>query len=116
MQPLRKYILTLFIITIAVAAKAQTVFKTPSGAKDHLSSCRTVKNVSEEISVEKAKDLGLTPCKICKPANIYGTSIAPDHKAQGQGNTVQCEGKTKSGTRCRHKTRIANGYCFQHQP
>ena len=30
--------------------------------------------------------------------------------------TVQCKGLTKSGTRCKHMTRIANGYCFQHQP
>jgi hypothetical protein len=27
---------------------------------------------------------------------------------------VQCKGITQSGTRCRHVTRIANGYCFQH--
>ena len=113
---MRSILLSIISTCLVLCCNSQTVFKTPSGAKYHLSTCRTVKNVSEEISVEKAKDLGLTPCKICKPANIYGTSIAPDHKAQGQGNTVQCKGKTKSGTRCRHKTRIANGYCFQHQP
>ena len=30
--------------------KAQTVYKTPSGSKYHLASCRMVKNVSSEIS------------------------------------------------------------------
>jgi hypothetical protein len=29
--------------------------------------------------------------------------------------TTQCFGLTKAGTRCKNMTRIANGYCFQHQ-
>ena len=73
-----------------------------------------VKNVSEEISISKARELGLQPCKICKPVDIYAT--ASPNKAQGEGVTVQCKGITKAGTRCKHMTRIANGYCFQHQP
>lgn len=116
MQPLRKYILTLFIITIAVAAKAQTVFKTPSGQKYHLASCRMVKNVSQEITLNEAKESGLQPCKICKPQNIYAAGTPAPHKAQGENSTVQCNGYTKAGNRCKHKTSIANGYCYQHQP
>lgn len=74
-----------------------------------------VKNVSEEITTAKAIELGLEPCKICKPVNIYGNAPTV-HKAQGQTNTAQCKGKTKAGTRCKHMTSIANGYCYQHQP
>ncbi len=112
---MRKY-LVIACLLIGASSAGQTVFKTPSGAKYHLASCRMVKNVSEEISVATAKELGLMPCKICKPANIYTASESVVHKAKGQDKTVQCKGLTKSGTRCKHKTRIGNGYCFQHQP
>lgn len=90
-------------------------YKTPSRAKYHLATCRTVKNVSEEITISQAKELGLEPCKICKPQSIY-TSGSTTNKAQGQSTTVQCSGTTKAGTRCKHMSRVANGYCFQHQP
>ncbi len=112
------YKLLLFITGafLSLNIHAQTVFKTPSGAKYHLATCRSVKNVSEEISADEAIKLGLTPCKICNPQNIYAGAAPPPHKAQGQSTTVQCNGLTKSGTRCKHKTSIANGFCFQHQP
>jgi hypothetical protein len=103
------------LLLLPLSIKAQTVFKTPSGAKYHLATCRMVKNVSEEISVSKAKELGLQPCKICNPQNIYAAGTTP-HKAQGQNVTVQCKGFTKAGSRCKHMTSIANGYCYQHQP
>ena len=103
------------LLLLSVSAKAQTVFKTPSGVKYHLATCRMVKNVSEEITVSKARELGLQPCKICSPQNIYAAGVSP-HKAQGQSETVQCNGLTKAGSRCKHKTSIANGYCYQHQP
>jgi hypothetical protein len=104
------------LLLLSFSLKAQFVYKTPSGAKYHLASCRMVKNTSVKITVEQAIDLGLTPCKICQPGlqNNNGSS-SPGH-AQGQGQSVQCKGTTKAGTRCRHMTRIANGYCFQHQP
>ncbi|WP_350028985.1 DUF5763 domain-containing protein [Flavobacterium terrisoli] len=40
----------------------------------------------------------------------------PCHRGRGQSQTVQCKGTTKKGTRCKHMTSIANGYCFQHNP
>lgn len=104
----------LAFLLISVSVKAQTVYKTPSGAKYHTATCQMVKNVSEQITVAQAKESGLQPCKICNPVNIYSSSLS--NKAQGQGPTVQCKGITKAGTRCKHMTRIANGYCFQHQP
>ena len=111
----KKCVLTLFVFVFSISLKAQTVFKTPSGAKYHLASCRMVKNVSEEISIGRAKELGHQPCKICQPDNINAqTPIV--HKAQGQSTTVRCNGLTKAGSRCKHMTSIANGYCFQHQP
>lgn len=106
----------LFLLLLPFSLKAQTVYKTPSGLKYHLATCRMVKNVSEEISTAKAKELGLGPCKICNPVNIYVGNAPSVNKAQGESNTTQCKGTTKAGTRCKHMTRIGNGYCFQHQP
>jgi hypothetical protein len=103
------------LLLFSVSLKAQTVYKTPSGLKYHLATCSMVKNVSEEITVSKARELGLEPCKICKPQNIY-TSGSKTNKAQGNNVTVQCKGITKAGTRCKHMTSIGNGYCYQHQP
>jgi hypothetical protein len=112
---MKKVLPILILLLLSLSSKAQKVYKTPSGAKYHLATCHTVKNVSEEITISKAKELGLQPCKICKPPDI-SSSNASANKAQGQGATVQCKGTTKAGTRCKHMTRIANGYCFQHQP
>ena len=105
----------IFLLLISTSLKAQAVYKTPSGAKYHTATCHTVKNVSEKITVDKAIELGLQPCKICKPTIISSTNPT-SKKPQGEGTTAQCKGLTKAGTRCKHMTRIANGYCFQHQP
>lgn len=113
---MKAFILFILVSFLSLHINSQTVFKTPSGEKYHLASCRMVKNVSEEISTAKAIALGLTACKICKPANIYGNNLNPYNKAKGENNSVQCNGLTKKGTRCKHLTKIANGYCYQHQP
>ncbi|RYZ44293.1 MAG: hypothetical protein EOP49_27455, partial [Sphingobacteriales bacterium] len=94
---------------------AQTVYKTPSGAKYHLESCRMVKNVSQKISLEKAVELGLTACKICKPEAV-AMPLQSSKKEKGEDSTVQCRGTTKKGVRCKHMTSIADGYCYQHRP
>ena len=112
---MRKILPILTLLLLSFSLKAQMVYKTPSGAKYHLAACRMVRNVSEEITIAKAKELGLQPCKICKPQDIHSAGSS-SKKAQGQSATVQCKGITKAGTRCKHMTRIANEYCFQHQP
>lgn len=105
----------ILLLLFSVSSKAQTVYKTPSGVKYHLAICQMVKNVSEQLTINKAKDLGLQPCKICKPQNIYSSDYSTN-KAKGQNVTAQCKGFTRAGTRCKHMTSIANGYCYQHQP
>lgn len=115
MQFIKQLIFILLAVTVTGSIKAQTVFKTPSGQKYHLASCRMVRNVSQEITVAEANKMDLEPCKICNPQNIYN-GAPPPHKAQGQNSTAQCIGYTKAGNRCKHMTSIANGYCYQHQP
>jgi hypothetical protein len=97
---------TLVFVILSFSVNTQTFYKTPSGKKYHLATCHMVKNVSEAITLNEAKELGLEPCKICKPENI--SSETPTKKAKGQDATVQCRGLTKAGTRCKHMTSIAN--------
>ena len=105
------------LLFFGLQLKAQTVYKTPSGSKYHLASCRMVKNVSSEISLSKASELGLSPCKICNPpiSSVYGIVSKPK-KVNGVNSKNRCKGITKSGKRCKHYTRIGNDYCYQHQP
>ena len=111
----------LLLVTVVffttITARSQSVYKTPSGKKYHLASCRMVENVSEKLTVKQALELYLEPCKICKPKHETVQASALISKAvNGESVTTQCKGITKAGSRCKHMTRIGNGYCFQHQP
>jgi hypothetical protein len=103
------------LLLLAAVASSQSIYKTPYGKKYHLGSCHMVNNVSERITPQRALELGLEPCKICKP-DLNHLRPSTENKAKGQSGSVQCHGITKAGTRCKHNTSIANGYCFQHQP
>lgn len=111
-----KLILTSLVIFFSFLAQGQDLYSTPSGKKYHLSNCRMVNNVSTKITLASLKTTNLAACKICKPPNRESieSHTTSKNKAAGTKNTVQCKGKTKKGTRCKHKTSIANGYCFQH--
>ena len=105
----------LFLITSF--GYTQDVYKTPSGKKYHLASCRMVENVSSKLlSKSDINHYSLTACKICKPPaiNSLSNSLSGINKAQGTSGTTRCLGRTKRRTRCKHMTRIANGYCYQH--
>ncbi|KMQ61020.1 hypothetical protein ACM40_15050 [Chryseobacterium sp. BLS98] len=111
-----KYLISILLL-LSVSLSGQTVYRTPSGAKYHLASCRMVKNVSAGLQVNKAVEMGLQPCKICNPpsATVYRIVSRPK-KVSGTDKGNQCLGTTKAGTRCKHYTRIGNDYCFQHVP
>ena len=103
----------LLFLLLTTIASAQ-VYKTPSGEKYHLATCRSVKNVSQELSLSDAVESGLTPCKICKPPVSKSVRLVSAKKAKGESNTVRCKGMTKAGNRCKRMTGIGGGYCFQH--
>lgn len=111
-----KYFQIICFLVFSVAMKAQTVYKTPSGTKYHMASCRMVTNVSQKMSVADAIDKGLTPCKICSPPTSTRSNLHQQNTPKGESQTVQCKAKTKAGRRCKHKTSIVNGFCFQHNP
>jgi hypothetical protein len=112
-----KYGIGIFLLLLfSEIACSQSIYKTPHGKKYHLGTCRMVENVSEKITPQKAIALGLEPCKFCKP-DLNNLKPSTENKAKGKSKTtVQCHGLTKKGTRCKHYTSIANGYCYQHQP
>lgn len=112
---MRRFLFLFVLFSLNVTA--QTVYKTPSGNKYHLASCRMVKNVSSSTSIEKAASIGLSPCKICNPPFKSKLSVmSAPKKAKGVNGLSQCKGRTKQGRRCSRKTRIGNDYCFQHIP
>ncbi|MCF1715964.1 DUF5763 domain-containing protein [Flavihumibacter sp. RY-1] len=106
----------IILLLFSYSASSQNIFKTPSGQKYHLETCRMVENVSRQITVAEAQKLGLQPCKICKPKTLSLISTTLSPKSGTQKETVQCKGITKQGNRCKHMTRIGNGYCYQHNP
>lgn len=75
-----------------------------------------VENVAAKVSLQEIQKFKLTPCKICKPPAKHKLQkeLTSENKAVGTSTTVRCKGYTKKGTRCKHKTRLANGFCFQH--
>jgi hypothetical protein len=114
-----KYHLLLLLMLLGMAqwVGAQSVYKTPSGTKYHLASCRMVENTSQKLSVVEAIEQGLDACKICKPSVAPASLLSSGSgTAKGESNTVQCKGRTKRGTRCQHRTSIGDGYCYQHRP
>ncbi|HEX6431321.1 MAG TPA: hypothetical protein VF008_26705 [Niastella sp.] len=70
--------------------------------------------VLQQQSHEKAPDLS----KIYTPGLNHPkpSPIKSINKPGEQGFSVQCNGLTKRGTRCKHYTYISNGFCSQHQP
>ena len=53
----------------ATSSKSNVVYITDSGNKYHKSGCSYLKNTKTKTTVEKAKNAGYEPCKICKPAS-----------------------------------------------
>jgi hypothetical protein len=118
-------IFTLFVFFIVTnSIVAQTVYTTKTGEKYHKSNCHYLKHSKKPIKLDKAKALGYTACKVCKPTikntKQESNSITskeetkPKSTATKKITATQCTGKTKSGKRCKRKTKNANGRCYQH--
>ena len=113
-----KFSIIFIFLQCTISSYSQNVYKTPSGKKYHLATCRMVENVSSKlVDADAISKYHLTPCSFCHPPapGIMKRSIIEIDKGKGTAPaSVQCRGKTQKGARCRHKTRIGNGYCFQH--
>lgn len=76
-----------------------------------------VENVSRKlVGDEDISKSGLIACKICKPPSTLNFSPSNSfiNKSVGESTPVRCKGLTKQGTRCKHVTKLANGFCYQH--
>jgi hypothetical protein len=114
---MKYFVLVFLFLVVSFQCDAQDVYKTPSGKRYHLSSCRMVENVSSKlVGLNTIAASKLTPCKICKPPpkSKLQKRLNPEDKSVGISVSVRCKGYTKKGTRCKHQTKLANGYCFQH--
>ena len=114
-----KKLILFFILFCFQYTFSQNVYKTPSGKKYHLSSCRMVQNVSKKIVGKDATvKYKLTPCKICKPP-LRNFKVVSDKTNKSVGistKSSQCKGITKKRKRCKHKTKLGDGFCYQHTP
>lgn len=124
MSPL-KHLIVILAFVCASPSIAQTVFITKTGEKYHKKTCRFLKYSKKAIDIERALHLGYVPCKGCKPiikqeksksSNNSGVTSYDAEKVPPSREATQCTGKTKSGKRCKRRTKNANGRCYQHSP
>lgn len=107
----------LFVFFISIGISAQTVYKTPSGEKYHLSTCRMVKNVSSQLSLDKALRSGLSPCKICNPPFRPTLGIiSKPKKTAGVNSQNQCLPKQKQEQDANGKPELAIIFVFSIYP
>ena len=68
MRRLAVSLLLVLLMAGSVAADdANMVVITAKGKKYHRPDCRTVKQALRTLTAEEARNLGYTPCKVCKP-------------------------------------------------
>lgn len=119
-------ICVILFLASSFSVLSQTVYTTKSGEKYHKENCRFLKYSKKAISLDRAKQLGYAACKVCKPTatitkskkttngNSLSGSTKSDTSKPKKTEATQCTGKTKSGKRCKRKTKNANGRCYQH--
>ena len=67
MRRLAAGLVLLLLLAGSVWADASLVAITAKGKKYHRPDCRTVKQVMRKLTVDEARKLGYSPCKVCKP-------------------------------------------------
>ena len=121
MRALRTILLIVSMV-IAGNAVAQTVYTTKTGEKYHKETCQYLKYSKIEVQLIDAKELGYDPCSVCKPpkkisetSSNNSSSINSSNRSSARKATAsQCTGRTKSGARCKRRTKNASGRCYQH--
>lgn len=115
------------LLFYGVKLSAQTVCITKSGEKYHKSSCKYLKYSKKEITLKKAIELGYKACSVCRPTQkseelssttknkiTSNKSKKTTKETSKKVESVQCSGKTNSGSRCKRMTKNSNGRCYQH--
>ena len=96
---MKKHALLILFLLFAFICQAQTVYKTKTGVKYHMQTCRYLKS-SFETTVTKAQAEDLTPCSVCKPpATATGAAATPGSEVQAVPAVKSAESSSSSGSR-----------------
>lgn len=98
---MKKMLMLAAVMLVGIALRAQTVYSSAKGEKYHTADCR-LSGDADGLALDNAKKAGKKPCEVCKPNNL------------GKAKLLQCEGKTKDGTRCKRMTASKGKKCYQH--
>ncbi|WP_299114346.1 hypothetical protein [uncultured Winogradskyella sp.] len=119
-----KIVLLFITLSFGYFISAQNVYTTKTGEKYHKNNCHYLKYSKKEIKLDKAKALGYLACKVCKPtasntkkkSNTTSLTSKKEYKTTTSKKAAasQCSGRTKSGRRCKRRTKNSNGRCYQH--
>ncbi len=120
-----KTLLFCTVLVVSTNVSSQTVYVTKTGEKYHKTNCRYLKYSKKELTLERALTYGYKDCSVCKPPKKVSTATKSKTTTRARSyssNTsskkitaTQCTAKTKSGSRCKRKTKNTNGKCYQHQ-
>lgn len=115
-----QFFLLFIFYSCCLHVDAQSVYITKTGGKFHKESCSYLKYSKQKIPYKYALELGYLGCKRCKPNLGEKRSLKESNKKEvkrfsvKRRNAVQCSGKTKSGRRCKRRTKNSSGRCYQH--
>ena len=90
------------LLGISYKGFSQTVYASDKGEKYHTADCR-LSGDAKDMTLAAAKKANKGACGVCKPDEHF------------KDKTVQCQGKTADGTRCKRMTADKGGKCFQHK-
>ncbi len=114
-------LLCLLFASLSLAAQAETVYVTKTGAKYHRASCSSLRFSKIAMSLPEAA-AKYQPCKICHPpvpsaSSAVASSVAESPKTQSPSRAAEsarCQAITKKGTQCLRNAKPGSRYCWQH--
>jgi hypothetical protein len=118
-----RFLLCTVFLSLSFLVRAQTCYVTKTGSKYHLESCSYLTHSKIAYDYSKAIESGYAPCSRCKPTRAKLEAATPANaklisqqlpKISKGVTTVQCNGKTKAGLRCKNMTKNTHGYCHVH--
>lgn len=104
----------------SVADSSAVVYVTRTGGHYHRDGCRHLQRSKRRVLLRQISSARYTFCRTCAPplradpGAVSMRSAEPD-EAQPLERSVQCEGLTRDGKRCRRRTLDARGLCHLHR-
>lgn len=101
---------------------AAVCFVTKTGNKYHKGNCSYLKYSKIGLGLARAQSQGYTACSRCLPnsnnlktekTQVTNYSYSRTDNSR-RATSVQCNGTTQKGRRCRNRTKNSSGYCHHH--